>query len=129
MADSLDQIFVYLNHWLTGLAPAVWQPFVSSRAFHCRHHGSLRNALSPSPRSSNAKAWAASKTVTAPTASGRSAFFQPAADGIKALIKEDIVPRAADQVVHFLAPLALVVPAFLAYAVLPVGPQHGAGEL
>ena len=48
-------------------------------------------------------------------------FFQPVADGLKMLTKEDIVPRSADHVVHFLAPVALVVPTLLAYAVLPIG--------
>ena len=48
-------------------------------------------------------------------------FGQFIADGIKALIKEDVVPRSADRVVHFLAPLALVVPVMLALAVLPYG--------
>jgi NADH-quinone oxidoreductase subunit H len=43
------------------------------------------------------------------------------ADGLKAMTKEDIVPRAADKVVHFLAPLVLVVPVFLALAVIPIG--------
>jgi NADH-quinone oxidoreductase subunit H len=37
------------------------------------------------------------------------------------LTKEDIVPRTADGVVHLLAPIALVVAAFLGYAVLPLG--------
>jgi NADH-quinone oxidoreductase subunit H len=37
------------------------------------------------------------------------------------LTKEDIVPRGADKVVHFLAPLALIVPVALALAVLPYG--------
>src|SRR5262245_1755783 len=32
-------------------------------------------------------------------------FGQWVADGLKMLTKEDIVPRAADRVVHFLAPL------------------------
>jgi NADH-quinone oxidoreductase subunit H len=40
---------------------------------------------------------------------------------VKALTKEDVVPRPADRVVHFIAPLVLVVPAFLALAVLPMG--------
>jgi len=48
-------------------------------------------------------------------------FGQFIADGIKALTKEDVVPRAADQVVHFLAPLILIVPVFLAFSVVPVG--------
>jgi NADH:ubiquinone oxidoreductase subunit H len=37
------------------------------------------------------------------------------------LTKEDIVPFAADKVVHFLAPLALAVPVWLTFAVLPFG--------
>ncbi len=56
-----------------------------------------------------------------PNRVGPFGFLQPAADGIKALTKEDLVPRAADKVVHFLAPLVLVVPPFLVLAVLPVG--------
>src|SRR5205085_9249863 len=48
-------------------------------------------------------------------------FLQPVADGLKALIKEDVVPRAADKAVHFIAPLVLVAPVFLALAVIPMG--------
>jgi NADH-quinone oxidoreductase subunit H len=48
-------------------------------------------------------------------------FGQFIPDGIKALIKEDAVPRAADKVVHFLAPVVMLVPVLLAYAVLPFG--------
>lgn len=56
-------------------------------------------------------------------------FGQFIADGIKALIKEDVVPRAADRVVHFLAPVALVVPVMLAFAVLPMGRNMHAIDL
>lgn len=56
-----------------------------------------------------------------PNRVGPYGFLQFAADGVKALTKEDVVPRAADRVVHFLAPLVLVVPVFLAYSVLPFG--------
>jgi NADH-quinone oxidoreductase subunit H len=56
-----------------------------------------------------------------PNRVGPCGFFQPIADGLKSLTKEDLVPRTADQVVHFLAPVLLVVAAFLAYAVLPIG--------
>jgi NADH-quinone oxidoreductase subunit H len=48
-------------------------------------------------------------------------IFQPVADGIKMLTKEDIVPSGADYWVHLLAPIAIIVPALLIYAVLPFG--------
>jgi NADH-quinone oxidoreductase subunit H len=48
-------------------------------------------------------------------------LFQPVADGIKMLIKEDIVPHNADKVVHFLAPLVMVAPTILALGVIPYG--------
>lgn len=48
-------------------------------------------------------------------------FGQFIADGIKSLIKEDVAPRAADKVVHFLAPIALLIPVLLTYSVLPFG--------
>jgi NADH-quinone oxidoreductase subunit H len=47
-------------------------------------------------------------------------LFQPIADGLKLLTKEDIVPAAADKVVHFLAPCLAVIPALLVLAVVPV---------
>jgi NADH-quinone oxidoreductase subunit H len=56
-----------------------------------------------------------------PNRVGPYGLFQPIADGLKMITKEDIVPRNADQLVHFLAPVALVIPTFLAYAVLPFG--------
>jgi len=56
-----------------------------------------------------------------PNRVGPYGLFQPIADGLKMLTKEDIVPRSADKVVHFLAPIAFLVPTLLAYAVLPYG--------
>jgi NADH-quinone oxidoreductase subunit H len=37
------------------------------------------------------------------------------------LTKEDIVPQAADKVTHFLAPITVVIPALLIFAVIPFG--------
>ena len=48
-------------------------------------------------------------------------LLQPAADGIKMLTKEDIVPRSADKIVHFLAPIIMVVPALILPVILPYG--------
>src|SRR4030081_2040840 len=56
-----------------------------------------------------------------PNRVGPFGLFQPIADGIKLLIKEDIVPARADKVVHFLAPILTVVPAILALGVIPYG--------
>src|SRR5215212_11670385 len=49
-----------------------------------------------------------------PNRVGPFGLFQPVADGIKMLIKEDIVPARADKVVHFLAPILMAAPAILA---------------
>ena len=46
---------------------------------------------------------------------------QPLADGIKMLTKEDIIPRAADHVLHFLAPVSLLAFSILTFAVIPFG--------
>ncbi|MDD5218213.1 MAG: NADH-quinone oxidoreductase subunit NuoH [Candidatus Omnitrophica bacterium] len=48
-------------------------------------------------------------------------ILQPIADGIKMFTKEDIIPQNADKIVHFLAPVLMVIPALLAFAVLPFG--------
>jgi len=56
-----------------------------------------------------------------PNRVGPYGLFQPVADGLKMVTKEDIVPHNADKLIHFLAPVVLVVPTLLAYAVLPFG--------
>ncbi|MCL5096569.1 MAG: NADH-quinone oxidoreductase subunit NuoH [Candidatus Omnitrophica bacterium] len=56
-----------------------------------------------------------------PNRVGPYGVLQPMADAVKMLIKEDVVPRAADRVVHFLAPLVLVAPVMLAFSVIPYG--------
>jgi len=56
-----------------------------------------------------------------PNRVGRWGILQPIADGLKLLTKEDIVPRRADHIVHFLAPVIAVVPAILLFSVVPVG--------
>src|ERR1700682_2292094 len=56
-----------------------------------------------------------------PNRVGPFGLFQPVADGIKMLIKEDIVPARADKIVHFLAPILIAATAILALGVIPYG--------
>ena len=44
------------------------------------------------------------------------------ADPIKFLLKEDIVPSSAEKVAYYLGPILPLVPAFLAFCVIPFGP-------
>ncbi len=56
-----------------------------------------------------------------PNRVGKWGLLQPVADVMKLLLKEDIRPVTADPVVHFLAPVIVLIPALLAYAVIPFG--------
>ena len=56
-----------------------------------------------------------------PNRVGPLGLLQPIADGLKLLCKESIVPRMADQWVHLLAPILLLISAFLVLAVIPFG--------
>jgi NADH-quinone oxidoreductase subunit H len=127
MFDAIDQIFVNLKLWLVGVLPPAWQPLVSlvlivagiialfgtlfavATVFERKGLARIQNRRGPN------------RTGIPLTKITLAGFGQPIADGIKALIKEDFVPFAADKVVHFLAPIAMLVPVCLTLAVLPYG--------
>jgi len=50
---------------------------------------------------------------------GYHGLLQPLADVFKLLLKEDVVPKAADSWVHRLAPMVLMIPALACFAVIP----------
>jgi len=58
-----------------------------------------------------------------PNRVGPFGLFQPLADVIKLILKEDIVPAQADRPVFTLAPMISLVVAFAAFAVIPIGSQ------
>jgi NADH-quinone oxidoreductase subunit H len=120
VSTNLDQIFIVLRDWLVHFLPAPLRSLASvvlgvvaivcvfpglfalTTVFERKGLGRMQNRLGPNRV-------------------GPFGFFQPIADGIKSLTKEDVVPFRADALVHFLAPLVLVVAVFMGFAVLPVG--------
>ncbi len=58
-----------------------------------------------------------------PNVNGPFGLLQSLADGVKLALKEDIIVKAADKVVYILAPILATIPAFLAWAVIPFGPE------
>ena len=60
-----------------------------------------------------------------PNRCGPFGILQPVADAIKVLLKEDIVPRKGDKWVHFLAPIVVLVPVLMVFAVVPFHQGHG----
>lgn len=56
-----------------------------------------------------------------PNKAGPFGLLQTLADGTKLFFKEDLIPDRADRFVFRLAPLLALVPAFLAWAIIPLG--------
>ncbi len=71
--------------------------------------------------------WAERRTVarfqnrSGPNRWGPFGTLTPVADAIKTMFKEDVVPAEADRLVFNLAPVFMVVPVFLVFAVIPFG--------
>ena len=56
-----------------------------------------------------------------PNKAGPWGLLQTLADGTKLFFKEDLIPERADRLVFRLAPYLVLVPAFLAFAIIPLG--------
>ncbi|HWN65137.1 MAG TPA: NADH-quinone oxidoreductase subunit NuoH [Candidatus Binatus sp.] len=123
MSSSLDQIFIRIKQlllaplagapdWVMQIASALINIFALLGVFL-----TLFALISVLER----KILGRMQNRYGPNRVGPFGLFQPVADGIKMLIKEDIVPTRADKVVHFLAPILIAATAILALGVIPYG--------
>ncbi|GAC67688.1 NADH-quinone oxidoreductase subunit NuoH [Gordonia soli] len=69
------------------------------------------------------KIMARMQTRIGPNRVGPHGILQSLADGVKLALKEGITPSGVDKVIYLLAPIIAVVPAVLAFAVIPFGPM------
>ena len=124
MTDSFDQILVRAKQWLltllTGHAPDWLVQIVSSLINIFALLGvflTLFALVSVLER----KILGRMQNRYGPNRVGPFGLFQPIADGIKMLIKEDVVPARADKIVHFLAPILIAAAAILTLGIIPYG--------
>lgn len=117
---NADQVFVWIKAWLVLHTPAPLQTLVSILLIIVPIIV-IFPALFAITTVLERKGLGRIQNRYGPNRVGPWGIFQPLADAVKSLTKEDIVPRSADHVVHYLAPLVLVGAAFLGYAVLPIG--------
>src|SRR3954462_2414426 len=122
-ASSVDQAFVSLKSWLLSFvasAPDSVQAIVSSLiniSAVLAVFMSLFALISVLER----KILGRFQNRYGPNRVGPFGLFQPIADGIKMLIKEEIIPTHADKVTHFLALIIIPAATILALGVIPYG--------
>ena len=130
--NSLDQIFVNAVNGILDVArrflPECAMPWLSMLI--------LAGAIAPiAPAIMMYLTWLERKIIArmqnrlGPNRVGTYGLLQPLSDGLKMLIKEDIVPRGSDPLLHLLAPIVAVVPAILLFAVMPFGRNMIAADL
>src|SRR5213594_3943495 len=123
MSKSIDQAFVHAKQWLLSWlagAPS-WVTQIGSSLVNIFALLGVFLTLCALISVLERKILARMQNRYGPNRVGPFGLFQPIADGIKMLIKEDIVPVRADKIVHFLAPILIAAAAILALGVIPYG--------
>ena len=123
MSKSIDQAFVHAKQWLlSSLAGSPgWVVQVASILINIFMLLAVFLTLFALISVLERKILARMQNRYGPNRVGPFGLFQPIADGIKMLIKEDIVPARADKIVHFLAPVLIAAVAILTLGVIPYG--------
>ncbi|MHB9006133.1 MAG: NADH-quinone oxidoreductase subunit NuoH [Limisphaerales bacterium] len=128
MFESLDQIFVSLKAALLGWVPPDARGVASMLISIAAILGTFMSLFAITVLLER-KGLGRIQNRPGPNRVGPFGLLQPLADFVKTITKEDIVPAGADRLIHFLAPIAVVVPVMLAYAVLPIGRNMAAVDL
>src|ERR1700692_3958224 len=123
MSKSIDQVFVSAKQWLLSWRAGSpgWVIQITSSLINIVALLAVFLTLFALMSVLERKILARMQNRYGPNRVGPCGLFQPVADGIKMLIKEDIVPARADKVVHFLAPVVLAAVAILTLGVIPYG--------
>jgi NADH-quinone oxidoreductase subunit H len=119
----VDQIFVHIKHWLLSWlagSPA-WLLQVASSLLNIAAVLGVFLSLFAAVSVLERKILGRIQNRYGPNRVGPFGLLQPVADGIKMLIKEDIVPARADKLVHFCAPILLAASAILNLGIIPYG--------
>jgi NADH-quinone oxidoreductase subunit H len=121
----LDQLFVHLKQqlltWLTGTGAPGWVVQIGSILINIAGILGVFLTLFALVSVLERKILARIQNRYGPNRVGPFGLFQPVADGIKMLIKEDIVPDRADKWIHFASPILIVAVAILTLGVIPYG--------
>lgn len=122
LADWLENLPVVIHDWILSLLPAwPWLHWLVSAIIAIvillTFYGLFFAFITVIER----KALGRFQNRLGPNRTGPFGLMQPFADAVKAICKEDIVPAAADKILHFLAPCLSVFFGLLTLAIIPGG--------
>jgi NADH-quinone oxidoreductase subunit H len=123
LSQSIDQIFISAKQWILSLLSEApdWVTTIVSILLNISALLGVFLTIFALISVLERKILGRMQNRYGPNRVGPFGLFQPIADGIKMLIKEDVVPARADKVVHFLAPILAAATAILTLGVIPYG--------
>ena len=120
VSSGLD-LEVSFNHLMEGMglpssiAHLLWLPLPMLLVLTASHIGVLVTVWL------ERKISAAAQQRVGPEYAGALGILQPMADGLKLLVKEDIIPQKADSLLFTLGPILVLIPVILSWLIVPFG--------